>query len=122
MKLGLIGVPSSAGAHGPGQEKAPAALRNAGLLGALREAGIDVEDLGDLPVTRFQPDPANRRRQSRSQVIKVARQVADQVATAVERDMIPLVLGGDSSITLGVVAGLVRGQPDLGSCYVYSDD
>jgi len=35
--LGLIGVPSSAGAHGPGQEKAPGALRQAGLLGALRE-------------------------------------------------------------------------------------
>ena len=119
--IGLIGVPSSAGAHGPGQEKAPAALRNAGLLGALREAGIDVEDLGDLPVTRFQPDPANRRRQSRSQVIKVARQVADQVATAVERDMIPLVLGGDCSITLGVVAGLVRGQPDLGLLYFDGD-
>jgi len=26
MKFGLIGVPSSAGAHGPAQEKAPAAL------------------------------------------------------------------------------------------------
>jgi hypothetical protein len=25
--LGLIGVPSSAGAHGPGREKAPLALR-----------------------------------------------------------------------------------------------
>ena len=56
MKFGLIGVPSSAGAHGPGQEKAPSALRTAGLLGALREAGLDVEDLGDLPLARFAPD------------------------------------------------------------------
>jgi len=121
MKLGLIGVPSSAGAHGPGQEKAPVALRKAGLLGALREAGIEVEDLGDLPVTRFQPDPANRKRQSRSGVIKVARQVADQVATAVERELVPLVLGGDCTISLGVVAGLVRGQPDLGVMYFDGD-
>ncbi len=97
--LGLIGVPSSAGAHGPGQEKAPAALRQAGLLGALREAGLTVEDLGDLPVTRFKPDPANRKRQSRAQVIKVAREVADRVAAAVERDLVPLVLGGDCTIT-----------------------
>src|ERR1700682_961873 len=121
MKLGLIGVPSSAGAHGPGQEKAPVALRKAGLLGALREAGIEVEDLGDLPVTRFQPDPANRKRQSRSGVIKVARQVADQVATAVERELVPLVLGGDCTISLGVVAGLVRGRPDLGVMYFDGD-
>src|SRR5258708_29920766 len=119
--LGLIGAPSSAGAHGPGQEKAPAALRQAGLLGALREAGLQVEDLGDLPVTRFQPDPANRKRQSRSQVIKVARQVADRVASAVERGLVPLVLGGDCTIVLGVVSGLVRRQPDLGLVYFAGD-
>jgi arginase len=119
--LGLIGVPSSAGAHGPGQEKAPSAMRQAGLLGALREAGLTVEDLGDLPVSRFQPDPANRKRQNRSQVITVARQVADRVAAAVERDLVPLVLGGDCTITLGVVAGLLREQPDLGLIYFDGD-
>ncbi len=119
--MGLIGVPSSAGAHGPGQEKAPSALRQAGLLGALREAGLEVEDLGDLPVTRFQADQANRKRQSRSQVVKVARQVADRVVTAVERDLVPLVLGGDCTITLGVVAGLLRQQPDLGLIYFDGD-
>ncbi|TMD45550.1 MAG: arginase family protein [Chloroflexi bacterium] len=119
--LGLIGVPSSAGAHGPGQEKAPAALRQAGLLGALRETGLEVEDLGDLPVTRFQPDMANRKRQSRSPVITVARQVADRVAAAVERDLVPLVIGGDCTITLGVVAGLLRNQPDLGLIYFDGD-
>jgi arginase len=119
--LGLIGVPSSAGAHGPGQEKAPAALRQAGLLGALRETGLEVEDLGDLPVTRFQPDMANRKRQSRSPVITVARQVADRVAAAVERDLVPLVTGGDCTITLGVVAGLLRHQPDLGLIYFDGD-
>ena len=119
--LGLIGVPSSAGAHGPGQEKAPSALREAGLLGALREAGLEVEDLGDLPVTRFRQDPANRKRQNRSEVLKVARQVADRVAAAVERELVPLVLGGDCTITLGVVAGLLRQQPDLGLVYFDGD-
>src|ERR1700719_2596164 len=83
--LGLIGVPSSAGAHGPGQEKAPAALRQAGLLGALREAGLTVEDLGDLPMTRFEPDPAHRKSQSLSRVVAVARQVAERVTTAADR-------------------------------------
>jgi arginase len=121
MRFGVIGVPSSAGAHGPGQEKAPSALRKAGLLGALREAGLDLEDLGDLPVTRFAPDRANRKQQSQSRVLKVARQVADAVAGAVERDLIPFVLGGDCTITLGVVAGLLRHQPDLGLIYFDGD-
>ena len=121
MKFGLIGVPSSAGAHGPGQEKAPAALRQAGLLGALREAGLEVEDLGDLPVARFSPDADNRKRQSQPRVVKVARQVAEAVAGAVERELVPLVLGGDCTITLGVVAGLLRRQPDLGLIYFDGD-
>ncbi len=121
MRFGLIGVPSSAGAHGPGQEKAPSALRKAGLLGALREAGLEIEDLGDLPVVRFTPDRANRKRQSQSRVVKVARQVADTVATAVERELVPIVLGGDCTITLGVVAGLERYQADLGLIYFDGD-
>jgi arginase len=121
MRLGLIGVPSSAGAHGPGQEKAPAALRQAGLLGALRETGLEVEDLGDLRVTRFTPDPVDRKRQSARAVVMVARRVADAVAAAVERDLVPLVLGGDCTITLGVVAGLLRRQPDLGLIYFDGD-
>lgn len=121
MKFALIGVPSSAGAHGPGQEKAPSALRQAGLVGALREAGLEVEDLGDLPVVRFAPDGANRTRQSQSRVVTVARQVADTIATAVERELIPIVLGGDCTITLGVVAGLMRHQPDLGLIYFDGD-
>src|SRR5258708_32667968 len=73
MEFGLIGVPSSAGAHGPGQEKSPSALRKAGSLGALREAGLEVEDLGDLAVPRFSPYGANRSRQDQSHGVKVAR-------------------------------------------------
>ena len=47
------------GSHNPGQEKAPAAWRAAGLIGELRAAGLDVEDRGDLPVTPYRPlEPA----------------------------------------------------------------
>lgn len=121
MRLGLIGVPSSAGAHGPGQEKAPAALREAGLLGALRERGLEVEDLGDLPLTRFAPDSANRKQQSLHRVVSVARRVAETVEGAARRGLTPLLLGGDCTITLGVVAGLERVQSDLGLIYFDGD-
>src|SRR5260370_35534617 len=98
MRFGLIGVPSSAGAHGPGQEKAPSALRKAGLLGALREAGLDLEDLGDLPVVRFGPDGANRKPQSQARVVKGARQGAATGPRAVERELVPVALGGGCAI------------------------
>jgi arginase len=50
--LGVIGVPSSAGAYAPGQEKAPQALRDAGLLAGLRAAGVEVVDHGDSGIWR----------------------------------------------------------------------
>ena len=39
--VGVIGVPSSAGSYAPGQEKAPRALRDAGLLSAAQST-VDV--------------------------------------------------------------------------------
>jgi arginase len=117
----LIGVPSSAGAHGPGQEKAPSSLRDAGLLGALRESGLTVDDLGDLPPVRFEPDTRNRKQQSLAQVVAVVNRVAAAVEAARQRGLVPLVLGGDCTITLGVVAGLLRGQTDLGLIYFDGD-
>jgi arginase len=52
----MIGVPSSAGAHHAGQERAPAALRQAGLLDRLRAAGVAISDAGDLPAMPFAVD------------------------------------------------------------------
>src|ERR671919_2558871 len=45
----VVGVPSSAAAHWPGLEKAPAALRAAGIVDVLRSTGLTVADDGDLP-------------------------------------------------------------------------
>jgi arginase family enzyme len=44
----VIGAPSSAGAHTPGVERAPGALREAGLMDLMKR-GSDVADLGDVP-------------------------------------------------------------------------
>lgn len=44
VALSVIGAPTSAGAFGPGQERAPAAFRTHGLLDALQARGLDVVD------------------------------------------------------------------------------
>jgi arginase len=59
-EFGLLGVPSSAAAHGPGREKAPAALRQARPPERLTAAGVHLVDYGDLPVVRWRPDPHQR--------------------------------------------------------------
>lgn len=118
----LLGVPTSAGAHGPGLEQAPAALRQAGLVEALRSANVQFDDEGDLPLVRFQPDLANRKAQSASQVASVATLVADRVASIAQDGKAPFVIGGDCTITLGVISGLLRGAPDdLGLIYFDGD-
>jgi arginase len=110
-RIGILGVPTSAGSHNPGQEKAPAAWRTAGLVGALREAGLDVQDYGDLPAAPFRPvEPADGLRDT-DRVGAVAQAVAAGVAAIRAAGRLPLVLGGDCTITLGVLAG--SGQTGL---------
>jgi arginase len=117
----IIGVPSSAGAHHAGQERAPAALRAAGMIGRLRAAGLSVADAGDLPGTAFAVDHDHPRARSLAAVTRVARQVADAVADVVADGRLPLLIGGDCTITLGVIAGFRRAHPDAGLVYVDGD-
>ena len=120
-KLSLIGVPSSAGARRTGQEGAPAAYRAAGLLEKLRARGRDVLDEGDSPSVSYRPDPEHPRQQNASLVAEVARQTADRVERAAASGRFPVVLGGDCTVGLGVVAGLCRRHPRLGLLYFDGD-
>jgi arginase len=115
-RVGLLGVPTTAGSHNPGQEKAPAAWRAAGLADGLRRAGLDVEDRGDLPAAPFRPVPPADGIRDTERVAEVARAVAGEVAAIRADGRLPLVLGGDCTITLGVLAG-----SDDGTGLVYFD-
>ncbi|MGD8683936.1 MAG: arginase family protein [Chloroflexota bacterium] len=121
MALRVLGVPSAAGAYGHGVARAPAALRGAGLVGSLRGRGLTVADAGDLPLVPFAPDPASPRAQHLEQVVAVAREVADRVAAIDQAGDVPLVLGGNCTITLGVIAGLCARHPRLGLAYLDGD-
>lgn len=116
--IALIGAPSSAGAHWPGQEKTPQYLRDAGLISSLEDAGLDVIDQGDLPLVRFRPDREHRRQQNLEAVVDVCHRVADQVDLALQSSATPLVVGGDCTIGLGVMAGFLRHERDLGLLYL----
>jgi arginase len=120
-RIDLLGAPSSAGARRRGQEEAPAALRAAGLVAALAARGLAVTDLGDVERAVFRPDTDHPRAQNRRLVARVVRSVAAAVEAASGDGALPLVLGGDCTVTLGVVAGLVRRAPDLGLLYVDGD-
>lgn len=94
-ELILIGAPSSAGAHAPGQEKAPFLLREAGILDYFAEAGLGVSDSGYLPGFRYKNDPSNPRARNVQIVADNARRVADTVAKVLNDGKKYIVLGGD---------------------------
>ncbi len=120
-RIGIVGVPSSAGARQTGQEQAPRAYRKAGLTERLRSAGLTVTDFGNLPEIPFRPDQQHPKAQNLQLVVDVAKRVANQVEGAVRDNALPVVLGGDCTITLGVVAGLISHAPNLGLMYFDGD-
>lgn len=116
--VAVIGVPSSAGAHAPGQERAPEAFRRSGLVELLAEQGLAVHDLGDLAKVRWHPDKTNPRAQNAAQVAHVAGAVADAVSSALPDSDVVLILGGDCTIEVGVVSGFVRTGQRVGLLYL----
>ena len=120
-RLDVIGAPSSAAAYSPGQERAPGAIRAAGLLSALRDRGIDVKDRGDVPGFRWSVDRTNPRAMNADAAARVARAVADQVADGLGAGAAMLVLGGDCTIELGTVAGASVDTESVGLIYVDLD-
>jgi arginase len=116
-KITVIGVPSSAGAFANGQEKAPTALRAAGLIDRLRDAGANVVDAGDSPVWRWRPDRARPRAQNLEAVVEGVTATRTRVADATRGGRIGLVLGGDCTVGIGTVAGVLDVHDSVGLIY-----
>jgi len=103
----IIGVPMDLGANRRGVDMGPSALRIAGLQTRLTQLGYTVEDLGNIPVNIPETlriiDP---RAKYLAEVAEVNRILADRVEHVVAEGAIPLVLGGDQSISIGTIAGV----------------
>lgn len=119
--LRLIGAPSSAGAYAPGQEKASAAFRRHGLVSALVESGLHLNDCGDVPSFRWRPDSQHPKAMNLDAVRRTAAAVADRVGNALADGEAALVLGGDCTVELGTVAGALRDEHSVGLIYIDFD-
>jgi arginase len=115
--VGVIGVPTSAGAFAPGQEQAPHALREAGLVGLLRDGGLEVSDYGDCDVWRWRPDRGRPRAQNLAKVVEIVDDTAARVGESILARETSLVLGGDCTVGIGTVAGHVESSDGVGLIY-----
>jgi arginase len=70
---------------------------------------VPVADYGDLPVVRWRPDPHQRRPHNLQAVLDVLRQTSRRVGEILADGRVPLVLGGDCSVTIAVLSAF-RGR------------
>jgi arginase len=97
------------GAGRRGVDMGPSALRIARLGERLARLGYQVEDLGNMIVKQPETSlsgPPNAR--YLPEIAETCGRLADLVEATLVKEHVPLVLGGDHSIAVGTVAGLVR--------------
>ncbi|MGB7024533.1 MAG: arginase family protein [Candidatus Acidiferrales bacterium] len=115
----LLGAPTSAAALGAGHEKAPQALRAAGLVERLQSLGYIVTDMGDDPVAMYQPDEETPRARNLPRVVGALEALKPRVEAAVKTGGLPLIISGDCSSALAAIAGVRRYY--RGASIVYMD-
>jgi arginase len=120
-KIALIGAPSSAAAFLAGSEKAPAALRAAGLVEKLQNAGYEVNDLGDCAPRLFADDEEHRRARNLSAIIAGLNELKLRAEVAVKSGALVLVLGGDCAQVIGLLTGARRYYKNLNLLWIDRD-
>jgi arginase len=114
MNCKILGAPVQDGAGRMGCEMGPSALRTAGLVGALRELGHMVADIGTVSPATVRPlAHGNLAVKALPEIAAWTAGIAE-AAYAVSADAMPIFLGGDHSISAGTLSGLARRAAETG--------
>jgi arginase len=120
-KIALLGSATSAAALRGGHERAPAALRAAGLADRLRAGGFEVADHGDTATQVFQPDDERPRARNVPAILKSLNDLRPRVEVAVKSGALPLIVCGDCISVLAAVAGTRRYYRNVSLIYMDRD-
>jgi arginase len=113
-KASLIGAPTDVGAGDRGASMGPEALRVAGLVSALAARGLDVRDCGNLSGP---PNPGRAAVGGYRHLAEVAawnREVYAAVYRELGAGRLPILLGGDHSLSIGSISAVARHCRDTG--------
>ena len=120
-KIALVGSASSAAGLKAGHERAPAALRAAGLADRLKAGGFEVADQGDTSTQVFQQDDEHPRARNVPAILKALNDLRPRVEAAVKSGALPLILCGDCIAVMATVAGVRRYYRNVGLIYMDRD-
>jgi arginase len=117
--IDIIGVPMDLGADRRGVDMGPYAVRYAGLERDLLELGFAVHDEHNIPVPGPEgTDESDRRAKYLPQIEAACQELRKKVAKSVSAGHFPLVLGGDHSIAVGTIAGLLDARQSVSVFWV----
>jgi arginase len=119
--IALLGSPTSAAGVRAGHERAPAALRAAGIADRLKAAGFNVADQGDTATYTFQADDDHPRARNVPAILKSLNDLRPRVEIAVKSGALPLILSGDCISVMAVIAGTRRYYRNVSLIYVDRD-
>lgn len=106
--VSLIGVPMDFGGNRRGVDMGPSAFRIAGIERAIRGLGHDVHDRGNVDVPeRGHRDLHDEKARYLPAIAEACQRLSQEVRAALGEGHFPLVVGGDHSIAVGTVAGVV---------------
>lgn len=120
-RIALIGAPSSAAAFTPGTEKAPAALRAAGLIEKLQSIGYEVTDFGDCHPRLFADDEEHKRARNLPAIVASLNDLKPRAELAIKSGALVLVLGGDCTQIIGLLTGARRYYRQVGLLWFDGD-
>jgi len=90
-----------------GVDMGPSAVRIARLKRRIEDLGFEVEDRGNVPVSRPESrDPRDPSARFLREIVNCCVRLKKQVERVLDDGSFPVVLGGDHSIACGTVAGL----------------
>ena len=125
--VSIIGAPMTYGQPFVGTDSSPALIRDHGLVRDLDKLGWRVDDTGDIDFVTICEQQQQYQSSSSSVQINAkncqkigsgTKALSNIVESKLKLGHFPLILGGDHSIAVGSLAGILRAKPDTGVIWV----
>jgi len=119
-KVALVGVPLSRGQPLLGVERGPLVIRERGLATKLESDGWVVDDLGDLNFKVIECSEEERagKKKYAAMIGAANKLLCDTNAEQARQGKFVLTLGGDHSLGIGSVAGMLMARPETAVIWV----
>lgn len=106
-RIGIIGFPMDLGGNRRGVDMGPSAIRLTSLDQRLEALGVDVVELGNVLVrTRGLVDKGAGDAHFVEEILRACDAAAQMTVDAIERECVPVLLGGDHSVAIGSLRGM----------------